>query len=214
MWTCGLAYVTVSEVRGRNISGRELSILSALVWLVPLVTTTILIADPSGLRNGAYVETCMMPMPGLFGGPAVFALCFNTTAFVFVLFSLYRFSAGATNAEDRRVRRHLGLRFSSYLAAWALCWVGVFVSFFIITDGQCPSMFVYVLTAAFFPLQGFLNFLIFVADGDTVRSVTRRLQTLCNCASGSRFGQTDVVARPSEIDRLMERAQAEYDITG
>lgn len=128
-------------------------------WGIPAICISVLLgADMITKENGS--SWCSNTVLGhwlFWYGPLILSFTWNAIAYTLILLH-YR---GEKGPDRTRMKDKIKIRISLYLFVFFICWIWDIVNFsWQQTYGHSPY-WLQLLTSAFMPLQGFLNFLVY-----------------------------------------------------
>jgi hypothetical protein len=137
-------------------------------WGIPSITTTVLVTGNMFAleEQSGWCHLQPFAMWALWFAPLIVSFLFNAVLYLLIIIRYYNppnsSSLSYLNERQRKVQQKIKKRITLYLFVFFLCWIWDLINNII--SFIHPHMGIYwlwVLQSLFFPLQGFLNFLVY-----------------------------------------------------
>lgn len=127
-------------------------------WGLPAVFTIIVLSTGMIVKETGPSTWCTNTVLGhwlFWYGPLILSFLWNAVAYTLIILHYH-------GSDKKRMKKNVKLRVSLYLLVFFTCWIWDMVGFIIEqSSGHPPPLWIKLLTSAFMPLQGFLNFLVY-----------------------------------------------------
>ncbi|EGG17666.1 cAMP receptor-like protein [Cavenderia fasciculata] len=172
LWTNCIAFYLLREVYEWKPQRFPFYIFHIVCWGIPLISITIFASGHFIVKADQIGWCTITPKFQFFFWvlPLVISVLWNLLCYVLIYKKFNQIlSFGVFGSKSHQLKRHVSKKLTLYLAAFLVCWLPDLINHTIFYVGACPPFVMWVLQDLFSPLQGFLNFVVYVL---TYRIVT------------------------------------------